>query len=103
MFFFFFSCKEETKKHEKIEAGQTKDKIKMILSEPDEIQRMEKTTEVIFGPEELFWDKINIGTDLEVWIYQIEDSLLRLYFKNNEDNLLYKLITPKDVVYETTE
>jgi len=103
MFFFFFSCKEEAKKHEKIEVGQTRDKIKTILSEPDEIQRIEKTTEAIFGPEEIFWDKINTGTNLEVWIYQIEDSLLRLYFKNNEDSLSYKLITPKDVVYETTK
>jgi hypothetical protein len=102
LFLAFFSCGKKVNLPEKVEIGQTKEEIKLILGEPDQMENIEKTTEIIWGPEELFWEKIDIGTRLEVWAYQIQDSLLRLYFINDQNNLSYKMTVPQNVVYEST-
>ena len=102
LFLIFYSCEKKVNLPEKIEIGQTKEEIKKILNEPDQIEKIKKTTEIIWGPEELFWEEIDIGTRLEVWVFQIQDSLLRLYFINDQKKLSYKMTVPQNVVYEST-
>lgn len=100
LLFLFCCCEEKDDFINKIKIGQTKDEAHKILGEPGEIQQIEKTTEFIWGPEESFWHEIPTGTRLEVWIYQFEDSLLRLYFLRDEGHISYKITSPKDTVYE---
>jgi hypothetical protein len=101
LFLAFFSCEKKVSLPEKVEIGQTKEEIKLILGEPNQIENIEKTTEIIWGPEELFWEEIDIGARLEVWEYQIQDSSLRLYFINDQNKLSYKMTVPQNVVYES--
>jgi hypothetical protein len=86
-----------------VKIGQNKAEISRLFSPPDEIQHINKTTEIIWGPEEAFWDEIPIGTKMEIWIYGNKDSLTRLYFLNDNDTLAYKVTESKDVVYEPSQ
>ncbi len=105
--FLFLSCAGEKSKQlnslRSVKTGETKEQISKFFPAPDEIQHLTKTTEIIWGPEEEFWDEIPPGTDLEIWIYQQKDSLTKLYFLNDDNHLTYKITSPKDVVYEPTD
>jgi hypothetical protein len=102
--FLFLSCAGEKNKQlnsiRDIKVGQSKAEISRLLPAPDEIHHISKTSEIIWGAEEAFWDQIPIGTKIEIWIYGNKDSLTRLYFLNDNDTLAYKVTEPKDVVYE---
>ena len=104
LLFIFLSCAGEKNKQlnsvRDIKVGQSKAEISRLLPVADEIQHTTKTTEIIWGAEEAFWDEIPIGTKMEIWVYQNKDSLTRLYFLNNNDTLAYKVTEPKNVVYE---
>jgi hypothetical protein len=105
--FLFLSCASEKSNQlnlvRDIKVGQSKDEISRLFPAPDEIQHISKTTEIIWGAEEAFWDEIPIGTKMEIWIYGNKDSLTRLYFLNDNDTLAYKVTESKDVVYEPSQ
>ena len=96
---FLFSCVTQQDISQKVEIGQTKQAIKNILREPEKVKNFKKLGGPIFGPEEEFWDKIQNGTNLEVWNYQSNEGSLNLYFLDGEDVLSYKAFAPKGVVY----
>jgi len=104
LLFLFLSCASEKSKQvnsvRDIKVGQSKTEISRLFPAPDEIQHISKTSEIIWGPEEAFWDEIPIGTKMEIWIYGKKDSLTRLYFLDDNDTLAYKVTEPKGVVYE---
>jgi hypothetical protein len=83
----------------KIKKGQSKQTILELLGEPLEKKIMAKSNTFIWGPEEDFWDKIPMGTRLEVWKYKFSDGLFNLYFLNEGDQLDYKAFAPKGVIY----
>ena len=105
--FIFLSCAGEKSNQlnsvRDIKVGQSKAEISRLLPAPDEIQHISKTTEIIWGPEEAFWDEIPIGTKMEIWVYGNKDSLTRLYFLDDNDTLAYKVTEPKGVVYEPSQ
>lgn len=107
LLFIFLSCAGEKSNQlnlvRDIKVGQSKAEIRKIFTAPDEVQHITKSTEIIWGPEEAFWDEIPIGAKLEIWVYQNKDSLSRLYFLNDNDTLAYKVTEPKDVVYEPSQ
>ena len=71
LLFFFLNCTSEQNKQlislREIKVGQSKAEISRLLPTPDEIQHTSKTTEIIWGAEEAFWDEIPIGTKMEIW------------------------------------
>jgi len=83
----------------KIRKGQSKQTIIELLGKPLEIKIIAKSHKFIWGPEEEFWDKIPIGTRLEVWKYEFSDGHLNLYFINEGDQLDYRVFAPKGVTY----
>ncbi|MBI5674303.1 MAG: hypothetical protein HZC48_00545 [Nitrospirae bacterium] len=83
----------------KLKEGQTKEKIIELLGKPLAKKIIIKSSRFIWGPEEEFWDKIPMETQLEVWEYQFSDGHLNLYFINAGDRLDYKAFAPKGVVY----
>jgi hypothetical protein len=105
--FIFLSCVGEKSKPLNsvgdLKVGQSKAEITKLIPAPDEIQHTTKTTEIIWGAEEAFWDEIPIGTRLEIWVYGNKDSLTRLYFLNDKDTLAYKVTESKGVVYEPSQ
>lgn len=84
-----------------VSVGQGKDEIRKILGEPQSVETSIKRNEVIWGPEEEFWDDIPKGSELEKWCYEQSDGNLNLYFVDGRDKLGYKAFVPKGVVYES--
>lgn len=83
----------------KIKKGQSKQTLIELLGKPLEKKITTKSNTFIWGPEEDFWDKIPMGTRLEVWKYKFSDGLLNLYFLNEGDQSDYKAFAPKGVIY----
>jgi hypothetical protein len=103
IFFLLISCAEAQDISQLIKAGQAKEEIKKIIGSPNEIEKIVKSVEHIWGPEEEFWSKIPMGTKLEVWRYKNKDGQLNLYFEENKNTLSYKAYAPAGVVYESNE
>jgi hypothetical protein len=82
--------------------GQSKDDVRKILGDPQAIETSIKRNEVIWGPEEEFWDDIPEGSELETWSYELRDGNLNLYFINGSDKLGHKAFAPRGVVYESS-
>jgi len=97
------SCSEKKNTSTLVEIGQTKEQIRKVLGEPFEIRNFNKTSTVIWGPEEEFWDKIPNGKMLEVWHYKDSNGQLNLYFVERNDYLSYKAYVPNNVVYESNQ
>lgn len=93
--------KSELRPYNKIEMGESKQKILQSVGNPYKIQNRIKSEKYIWGPEEEFWDKIPIGAQLEIWKYNFPEGHLNLYFVNGSEELNYQAFAPKGVVYET--
>ena len=83
----------------KIDIGQSKESIRAALGKPDAVTNTGKTNRFIWGPEEEFWDKIPMGTKMEVWMYQLSDGSLKLYFVDGSEKLNYMAFAPRGRVY----
>jgi hypothetical protein len=99
----FIFCLPKNNSPDSLHVGMTMDEIQQVLSKPDRVDSVEKNTEIIWGAEEAFWDELPIGARLEIWIYKWEENELRLYFINDSDTLSYKIVAPKDAVYESVD
>jgi len=99
----FIFCLPKNKRPDLVQVGMTKDAIRRLLSKPDKVDSIEKNSEIIWGAEEAFWDELPSGARLETWIYEREEKELRLYFINESETLSYKIIAPKDAVYESVD
>ena len=84
-----------------IQENDTKQVIRQQIGEPVDITIIEKTTEIIWGPEEAFWSQLKLEEQVEVWSYQLGKDQLKLYFRENSDSLLYKTVVDPDAVYES--
>jgi hypothetical protein len=99
----FTFCQTETRTSDLVQTGMTRQEVQNHLGEPVRIDSLEKTTEIIWGAEEAFWDELPMETRLEVWIYETGENELRVYFREGSDTLSYKTLAPKDAVYESVE
>jgi hypothetical protein len=101
MLFIFSFCTSEKRDPNSVPIGATKVKVEQLSGKPDLLDTVQKNTEIIWGAEEGFWDELAMGTVLEIWIYRRGENEIRLYFINESDTLSFKVVTPKDAVYES--
>jgi hypothetical protein len=97
------ACSNHTGTTHSIDKGSSKTEIIQKLGEPKGVKHQVKTEEEIWGDEERFWDEIALGTELEVWRYEMENGYLNLYFLGGEDTLSYQGFSPHGVVYESEQ
>jgi hypothetical protein len=83
----------------RLHPGLARDKVVALLGEPSKKLMTAKTNRFIWGPEENFWDRIAMGTKLEVWRYHFDDGNLSLYFIEGGKKLDFIAFAPKGVVY----
>ena len=74
-----------------VSVGQSKNAVRKILGDPQTVETSIKRNEVIWGPEEEFWDDIPEGSELEKWSYEQSAGRLNLYFVDGSDRLGYKV------------
>ena len=70
--FFAFSLVSQAREYAEVSSlihtGLARQEIVKILGEPTARGMTAKTQRYIWGPEEGFWDRIPMGTSLEVWV-----------------------------------
>jgi hypothetical protein len=98
---FLIFCNHPKNIGDLIQENDTKQVIRQQIGEPVDITIIEKTTEIIWGPEEAFWSQINLGEQVEVWSYELGQAQLKLYFRENSDSLFYKTVVDPEAVYES--
>ena len=99
----FASCSQKKDISTLIKRGQTREQIKKILGEPEEIKSFKKASDIIWGPEEAFWNEIPSGAVHEVWRYKDSGGRLNLYFIDGNDSLSFQAYVPNGVVYESDQ
>lgn len=97
----FFFCNPPENPIDQIQDKDTRQNIIQKIGEPDNITFILKTTEIIWGAEEAFWDQIELGERLEVWSYAQGKNQLNIYFRENSDTVFYKTIIDPNAVYES--
>ena len=85
-----------------ITVGQNKEEVRKILGDPSSVETSIKSSKIIWGAEEEFWDETPTGAELETWSYEQSEGILNLYFVGRSDKLGYKAFSPEGVVYESS-
>ena len=94
-------CNQSKNISDRIHVNDTQQVIRQQIGDPVDITIIEKTTEIIWGPEEAFWNQIDLGEQVEVWSYELGQAQLKLYFRENSDSLFYKTVIDPEAVYES--
>ena len=83
----------------RVDVGTAKNRVLKRLGEPDEINTMTKSTEYIWGPIESWWDTLEMGDQIEIWVYHHDRGTYQVYFLNDSDLVGYDAFIEKGVVY----
>jgi hypothetical protein len=83
----------------RIEVGTSQSKVIKLLGDPDEINVIEKQTEIIWGPEESWWDTLEMGDKIEIWVYHYPEGTYQVYFLNESDQVDFEAFLEKGAVY----
>ena len=94
------ACQIPEKAGNGIEVGMKKIQVRNLLGPADVRTSFVKQTESIWGPQEAWWDQVEMGATLEVWSYLFPGEGTRsVYFLNESDRVSFKAFTPEGVVY----
>ena len=83
----------------RVEVGTSKADVIDQLGDPEETRTIYKQTEYIWGPEEAWWDTLEMGDSIEIWVYQYPKGTYQLYFLNDSENVDFEAFIDKDIVY----
>ncbi len=94
------ACQIPEKEGRGIEIGMKKIQILNLLGPASVRNTFAKQTEHIWGPQETWWDQVEMGDSLESWLYIYpEERTLYVYFLNDSDSVSFLAFTPEGVVY----
>jgi hypothetical protein len=81
----------------------TGDQVKERFGEPDRVQRIQKTSESIWGPAESFWELVPMNSTMVIWSYHVKGGDMELYFIEPDAVVQGVAFAPEGVVYESSE
>jgi len=94
------ACQIPEKEGPGIEIGMKKIQVLNLLGPADVRNTFLKQTEQIWGPQEAWWDQVQMGDSLESWLYIYPDEgTLYVYFLNESNSVSFMAFTPEGVVY----
>lgn len=94
------ACQIPEKESRGIEIGMKKIQVLNLLGRADVRNTFVKQTEHIWGPQETWWDQVQMGDSLESWLYIYPDEgTLYVYFLNDSDSVSFMAFVPEGVVY----
>ena len=94
------ACQIPEKAGSGIEVGMKKIQVRNLLGPADVRTTFVKQTESIRGPQEAWWDQVEMGASLESWLYIYpQDGTLYIYFLDDSDSVSFMAFTPEGVVY----
>ncbi len=98
--FFLPACQIPEKESRGIEVGMKKIQVRSLLGPADVRTTFVKQTEHIWGPQEAWWDQVEMGDSLESWLYIYpQEGTLYIYFLKNSNSVSFMAFTPEGVVY----
>ncbi|MCZ6877453.1 MAG: hypothetical protein O7G29_04855 [Acidobacteria bacterium] len=94
------ACQIPQKESRGIEVGMKKIQVLNLLGPASVRNTFVKQTEHIWGPQEAWWDQVEMGDSLENWLYIYpEEGTLYVYFLKGSDSVSFMAFTPTGVVY----
>ncbi len=94
------ACQIPQKEARGIEVGMKKIQVLNLLGAASVRNTFVKQTEHIWGPQEAWWDQVEMGDSLESWLYIYpKEGTLYVYFLNDSNSVSFMAFTPADVVY----
>ncbi len=83
-----------------IEVAVKKIQVRNLLGPASVRNTFVKQTEHIWGPQEAWWDQVEMGDSLESWLYIYpQEGTLFIYFLGDSDSVSFMAFTPEGVVY----
>ncbi|GEM_PF-1045436 len=77
--------------------GLNKTEIIKRFGEPDDIQYEKKTSLYLHGPMEAFWDEIQLGESIEIWIFSVPEGEKRLYYLPSGKEVIEEMFWDHDL------
>ncbi len=100
MTFLVPACQIPEKESPGIEIGMKKIQVRNLLGPADVRTTFVKQNEFIWGPQEAWWDQVQMGDALESWLYIYpEEGTLYVYFLNDSPSVSFMAFSPEGVVY----
>ena len=94
------ACQSSTSSPSELRVGLSKAEVLELLGEPGVRGTLVKQTESIWGPQEEWWDQVEMGASLETWSYLYPgEGTQFVYFLNKSDIVSFTAYTPEGVVY----
>ncbi len=90
-----FSCANPGIKQQNC-IGLNKSEIMKRFGEPDDIQHQKKTSSYIHGPMEAFWDEIQLGESIEIWIFSVPEGEKWLYYLPSNQVVVEEMFWDQD-------
>ena len=94
------ACQSSTRPPSELRVGLSKAEVLELLGQPGVRGTLVKQTESIFGPQEEWWDQVEMGASLETWSYLYPgEGTQFVYFLDESDTVSFTAYTPEGVVY----
>ncbi len=94
------ACQSSTSPPSELRVGMSKAEVLELLGQPGVRGTLVKQTESIWGPQEEWWDQVEMGASLETWSYlHPGEGTQFVYFLDESDTVSFTAYTPDGVVY----
>lgn len=94
------ACQSSTSPPSELRVGMSKVEVLELLGPPGVRGTLVKQTESIWGPQEEWWDQVEMGGSLETWSYLYPgEGTQFVYFLDELDTVSFTAYTPDGVVY----
>ncbi|MFB3068842.1 MAG: hypothetical protein ACE1ZI_06170 [Acidobacteriota bacterium] len=94
------ACQSSTSPPSELRVGMSKAEVLELLGPPGVRGTLVKQTESIWGPQEEWWDQVEMGGSLETWSYLYPgEGTQFVYFLDELDTVSFTAYTPDGVVY----
>jgi hypothetical protein len=94
------ACQSSASPPSELQVGLSKAEVLELLGPPGVRGTLVKQTESIWGPQEEWWDQVEMGGSLETWSYLYPgEGTQFVYFLDESDTVSFTAYTPNGVVY----
>lgn len=98
--FLLCACQPPANAFEQVAPGQERQQVLALLGPPDETHLLVKQSLSIWGPEEEWWDQVDMGAQFLIWTYHVPGGRYQLYFLRGADTVAHTAYIDNNVVYE---
>ena len=95
------ACQTQDSPFTQITAGDSRERVLALVGAPDETSLLVKQGQSVRGPEEEWWQSIDMGTQLVIWRYEVAGGSYQIYFLRGDDRVSFTAFVDQNIVYES--